>query len=290
MNIKEKIEENKHIISVKEQKDLLVLKYKNKVFYKNLWNEFLIECRGLVLDKNYNIVQRPFTKIYNWGENNSYFHHDTKIIAMRKINGFMIAATIHNDELLVSTTGSLTSEFVKLGYKWLKPYEMYIRELMYKLGDVTLIFEIVDETDPHIVKEIPGIYLLGIRKKEWNTPQYFYSMTKMSNIAKNSEGWYFPSFMENISVTDALKICKSSRREGYVLINNDKSIKVKSPYYKITKFLARKRNLDLFSDDIFKTIDEEFYDLIRYLRNINFLEMNEQEKVLTIRAFLHNEY
>jgi hypothetical protein len=37
------------------------------VFYDNLWNDYLEECRGTIVDENFNVVSRPFTKIYNYG-------------------------------------------------------------------------------------------------------------------------------------------------------------------------------------------------------------------------------
>lgn len=45
---------------------LSVVKYKRKVFFDNLWDDFLVECRGLVIDTDYNVVVNPMTKICLW--------------------------------------------------------------------------------------------------------------------------------------------------------------------------------------------------------------------------------
>ena len=51
---------------------LSVLKYSRKVFYDNLWNKDkrLLDCRGMVVDSDDNIVVWPFTKVFNLYENN----------------------------------------------------------------------------------------------------------------------------------------------------------------------------------------------------------------------------
>ena len=45
---------------------LSVLKYSKKVFYNNLWNKDkrLLDCRGIVVDSEDNIVVWPFTKVF----------------------------------------------------------------------------------------------------------------------------------------------------------------------------------------------------------------------------------
>ena len=96
--------------------DIFVLKYKKKVFYDGLWNDYIAECRGSIVDANFNLISYPFTKIYNYGieKEAPVLPDDTKVTAFRKVNGFMVAMTVHNGELLVSTTGSTDSPFVDL--------------------------------------------------------------------------------------------------------------------------------------------------------------------------------
>lgn len=36
--------------------DLFVLKYQRSVFYDNLWDDHLEECRGTVVDKDFNLI------------------------------------------------------------------------------------------------------------------------------------------------------------------------------------------------------------------------------------------
>ena len=38
---------------------IFVLKYKKKVFYDNLWNDYIAECRGTIVDADFNLVSYP---------------------------------------------------------------------------------------------------------------------------------------------------------------------------------------------------------------------------------------
>ena len=117
-DIKHFVENNPTLVSRKDTSypGVYVLKYKKKVFYDNLWNEYLEECRGTLVDGDYNVISRPFTKIYNYGiEKRAPLLDDSVIVsAFRKVNGFMVAITWYNDDILVSTTGSIDSDYVKM--------------------------------------------------------------------------------------------------------------------------------------------------------------------------------
>ena len=92
---------------------LSIYKYTRKVFFDNLWHldDRLLDARGLVLDANNKVV---FSKVFNYKENGVTVDLEKEIIAVRKVNGFMTAMTLHKGELLFSSTGSLDSNYVKL--------------------------------------------------------------------------------------------------------------------------------------------------------------------------------
>lgn len=95
---------------------LTVYKYAPCVFYDNLWNtdKRLLDARGMVLDAEGNKVIWPFTKVFNRFENNTNLPLDTPVIAPVKMNGFMASVTCYHYKMLVSTTGTLDSDYVKL--------------------------------------------------------------------------------------------------------------------------------------------------------------------------------
>ena len=82
-------------------KGLSVLKYHRKVFFNNLWHldERLLECRGTVVDEDWNVIVLPFKKVFNLGENGTQVDPDRGVIIPEKINGFMAAEYNLNREV-----------------------------------------------------------------------------------------------------------------------------------------------------------------------------------------------
>ncbi len=98
MNFKDEYNRNTKSVLLKETSnpDLFVLKYKREVFHKNRWNDFLEECRGTIIDRDFNVVALPFRKIYNFGveERAPKISDNETIHWFRKVNGFMVAMTL----------------------------------------------------------------------------------------------------------------------------------------------------------------------------------------------------
>ena len=247
-------------------KGLSVLKYHRKVFYKNLWHldKRLLECRGTVVDEGDNIIILPFKKVFNLGENNTIVPLDASVECPIKLNGFMGAVTLTKDYGLVcSTTGSLDSDFSLMVEKWVNKLNKNIFNLY-----TTYLFEVCDESDPHIVKEEEGIYLIGARD------------TITGDL-------YRESTLDNISLAmgckrETAKVCEfrevlqelsTVRHEGFMVRDLDTGetlVKLKSPYYLAKKAMMRlgAKQLDIMftNKNIFKRrIDEEFYDLVDYI-------------------------
>lgn len=290
MNFREQFELNTDLVHMKltSDPDLRVLKYHRKVFYANLWSDFLEECRGVVIDKDFNIVSRPFRKIYNYGVEVKApkIDHDEMVYAFRKINGFMVAMTWHNDDVLVSTTGSIDSDFVVMARKYLTDT---IREFVQMYKEFTLMFECCDPSDPHIVEEKTGLYFLGARHKatgELNANWLFhYNKHAHEYMGTN------PVEAEEIRFGDLVDKVKTVKHEGFVIYTKDgRSTKIKSPHY-LTKKLFMRGNLDkLFAKDIKASIDEEYFPLVDYV-NANkdvFMASDEMERRRMIEEFLND--
>lgn len=296
--IREFVESHPELVTMKQQSNgLYVLKYKNKVFYKNLWTPELLECRGTVIDEDFNVVQRPFTKIYNLHENGARIPRDEIVIASRKVNGFMCAATIHNGEMLVSTTGSCDSDFVGYAKEMLSKTKVEEYLLSHTLigGGYTSMFEIVHPEDPHIVKDEPGVYLLSIREKSWESNIDGQDEFTLDRIAHTMEcyrpEWYRARF------SDVQQWTKTCKHEGFVCYGKDTTLKMKSPYYLVTKFLARIRGeklqtiIDTNPELLKERIDEEYYPLIDNIVSWKgmFSVLTEQERIKFIEQFFEGQ-
>lgn len=263
------------LVSMKKQEqngqEFYIFKYKNKVFYDNLWSvdDTLLETRGIVFNSKGEIVQLPLKKVFNLGENGTMLDFNRKVIAAHKVNGFMLAVTKYDDKLLFSTTGSLKSDFVELGRKVLtSECKVSLQSMPGFYEGYTYIFEICHHSDPHIVEEQEGAYLLGIRDKRSGrmVPDRFVK-TFASLIGvrfAESEVGSFGRFVDQF---------KELTTEGYMIYDvetNEPLVKMKTPHYLSKKAIMRlgKGKVEqMFANptSFKKRIDEEFYSIVDYI-------------------------
>lgn len=250
---------------------LSVFKYSREVFYRALWNTnpLLLEARGMVLADDGTKVIWPFTKVFNHHENGTELDLDTKVICPRKVNGFMAAARYWKGELIVSTTGTLDSDFAKLARSYIEKLEGI--EIM--ASNITVLFEICDPSDPHIVEEEAGAYLIGGRYMQ-NTMYEGEMLTEgQLDVWANLIGAKRPAMFMG-TFRDVLNLLQDCQHEGYMVRLMDSKqetvMKLKSPHYLSKKFLMRmgQRKVDqMFEDkeEFLKTIDEEFYRVVHFI-------------------------
>jgi len=290
VNIKEYIENNKDMVRISRSQrypEYCVVKYSKKAFWKGNWDNYLMNMRGLVIDDNYNPIVMPFKKIFNQYENGANFDRDDNVTAVRKINGFMGAVTYSETykKNIVSTTGSLDSDFANIA-------EEYIGKLPLQKG-FTYLFEIIDIRDPHVIIEKPGAYFLSKREVKWD------GIEENDQIKLDDECWKGILRPEHFDCrfSDLCKIVKEVKHEGYVVHKDGhSSIKIKSPFYKTTKFFGR-IGMEKFEkiiknkENAKKCLEEEYYPLLDHVINNSncFFTMNEQEKFSYIKNWLNNQ-
>jgi hypothetical protein len=238
-------------------------------------------------------VTYPFTKIYNYGieKEAPVLAEDTKVTAFRKVNGFMVAMTVHKGELLVSTTGSTDSDFVTYAKEMMVKH-MPLTDWRLTLGGsdcegMTFMFECVHPSDPHIVPEEAGMYLLGCRENKWGSkimhdPFFLQDFARMLNC--------FSPESVTTNLARLKQMAKECKHEGYVFYtDNGVSAKIKSPYYLVNKFVARNPRTDkLMRPDVKQSMDEEYYPLIDAIQADidNYTSMDEQTRLAWVREFL----
>jgi hypothetical protein len=298
-DLKEFVLANPKLVSMKPAGDgIFVLKYRKSVFYDNLWNDFLEECRGTIVDADFNVVSRPFTKIYNYGVEAKapVLADNTLVTAYRKVNGFMVAMTWYNNNILVSTTGSTQNDYVDYAKEMMLKHQCWAdwqMEILAAKG-MTLMFECVHPNDPHIVPEDAGMYFLGHRENSWDSKVEMYGVS-VSNWAKDYalsclKCNYAESYV--LPLSELVAKSKQVKHEGFVFYTVDGvSAKIKSPYYLTSKWVARNPRTDKLVNmeaDIKKNLDEEYYPLVDAIRAniVDYTAMNEQERLTWVRNYL----
>lgn len=303
-DLKHYIENNPKLVTMRESTTypgLFVLKYKRNVFYDGLWNEYLEECRGTVVDKDFNIVSYPFTKIYNFGveKHAPIINDDQLVTAYRKVNGFMVSLSYHNNDIVVSTTGSLDSEYVQYAKEMMLTHATWEHWRKYFalpiVSEFTHLFECVHPNDPHIIPEKQGMYLLGFRRNLWTDKVNHFDdseSTTLSEVAKKLNCFHAEHCVT--SMGEVKMMAKQCKHEGFVIYTPDgRSTKIKSPYYLFSKFVARKSSEKLSNilenKENYKTIvEEEYYPIMEHLlKNKDIiLPMDEQQRLEYIRNYM----
>ncbi|MDH2998722.1 2'-5' RNA ligase [Pasteurellaceae bacterium LFhippo2] len=296
---------NKKLFTAKQSRlypGLTVLKYARKTFYDNLWDKALIEMRGLIIDSFGNIIVRPFKKCFNYSERkerNSKFplrlDDDVVVNATVKVNGFLGCCTYikldeshpsyhaeFNHKVLFSTTGSLDSDYAKLVEKHCAKHNKLFKDY----PNETFLFEICDESDPHIIKEKLGETLIGLVDVKTG---YQYKETELDNIAEKY-GLNRPLSLTNISFGELKAELKNVKHEGFMVfdLQGELLFKMKSPYYLVSKLLGRSSEENIESKLDKRKVEEEYYPLIDYIKSNKerFNSLDEQQKITFVQTFL----
>lgn len=144
--------------------DLFVLNYAPSVAYEKRWNKATLQCRGLIVDGEGNVVSRPFTKFFNLGEHESADLPNVPVgesfIAYEKMDGSLGITYPTPDGLAISTRGSFASEQAVKGTEILRT--KYSDKLSGLDPEVTYLFEIIYPENRIVVSyEEEELVLLG---------------------------------------------------------------------------------------------------------------------------------
>lgn len=295
------------LIQQKHFGDLILYKYKKKVFFDNLWNEdeMLLESRGMVTDHRGSIKALPLKKVFNYGENDvgKELNDDSIVIAIEKINGFMLHVTKQRDgSFIIGTTGSLDSEFVDLGKRMLEKFNIEIEKQHF---NCTYVYEICSKEDEHIINEIEGVYLLAVREFWGDINNFSYNLWGeiacdyyALKLRAKRPSWKIVHFGEILEESKYFKIEGWMIRDASAIERDlqfsykqqDHICKLKTKYYLTKKWIQRSNSKKVFSPNAKEIIDEEYYELIDYIQSVwdkdEWDIKSEKEKSNIIENFL----
>ncbi len=133
------------LIKRKEKDGLVLYNYSQKCTYDAAWDDFTIQCRGLILEKSTGkVIARPFFKFFNLGEREETQLENLTLKSYRcydKLDGSLGIVYHYNGKWNVATRGSFESNQAKEGQLILD--EKYQKELAYMEEDVTFLCEII---------------------------------------------------------------------------------------------------------------------------------------------------
>ncbi len=134
--------------------DLYILNYTAAAQYDWKWNEVTIQCRGLIVDAQYNIVARPWPKFFTfeqWTEMRNYVHNlfgvkfkdmfNCPFKVYDKVDGSMGILYNVDGVNYIATRGSFDSDQAKRGTQIL--HNMGLATTKFDLDKHTYVFEII---------------------------------------------------------------------------------------------------------------------------------------------------
>lgn len=225
-------------IIVKEYDEgLIVLNYDQISSPKN---EITSECRGLILDKEFNIVSRSFDRFFNYGENGVTFD-PAKAIAYEKIDGSLIKIYNWNGSWYISTRGTAFAESAVNGW------DITFKDMVYKALNVqdnidfqlrcstwlnstsTYVCEVTG-VENRVVTRYSGYNLYLLAERDNQTGEYY----RVPLIVSDCFGFDLPRIYRFDSIEACLETAKHlpNLEEGYVIYEDEVPVcKVKSPVY-----------------------------------------------------------
>ncbi len=152
---------------------LRIFNYTKSAQYEQRWNDVTINCRGLIVDDDDNIVAFPFKKFYNY--NYTVFDIDTSgpVEVYDKLDGSLGIVCFYDGELVVATRGSFVSDMAQWAYKHIeKNYYETFKSVCFP--GYTALVEIIYPENRIVLdyKGMQDVVLLGLydAERNWISP------------------------------------------------------------------------------------------------------------------------
>ena len=247
---------------------LLIWNYTPQCQFSQKWDEVTMMCRGLITDREGNIIARPFKKFFNIGEQVIRMPKDNPIV-YPKWDGSLGIQYYDGEKVCIATRGSFKSDQALWATN---------RMMMFKRRDFdegfTYLYEIIYPENRIVVdyggrKELVLLAIINTETGEEHPYAQEYVPEKL-NISATKRVTY--TDLEQL-VEDAKKL--GGNEEGYVLhwpYNDNLRLKIKGEEYVrlhrlITSFSTKSiwealKNGDDISE-IMDRVPDEFYDWVK---------------------------
>jgi RNA ligase len=188
---------------------LSIYNYSRTTQYDGMWDDITLNCRGLVLDNEGNVIAKPFPKFFNYEEHKPEDIPNENFEVYEKMDGSLGIVFHYNDEWHVATRGSFTSEQAIKGKELLdtqynvsslRKTRTYLFEIIYPENrivvdygdDEKLVLLAVMDTESG--EEIPSSALYFMVEDGWDVVTTYKTWgedweTLKTEISKDNEGY-----------------------------------------------------------------------------------------------------
>ena len=243
-------------------RNLFIYNYSPKAQYERVWNDVTLMCRGLILDGQYNIVSRPFTKFFNLGEAENQVIPNEPFKVFEKLDGSLGITYFIDNEVFIATRGSFISEqSVKANAILRSKYAKILRGLD---SNKTYLFEIIYPENRIVVNygEMEDLILTAIIDTQTG-----------ADLPLENVGFSMVKEYHGIKDIAVLKDLKDDNREGFVIqFSSGLRYKIKfEEYLRIHRIVTQVSNINIWEylsadmpfDEILDRVPDEFYDWVK---------------------------
>lgn len=204
------------------------LNYTPKAQIDKKWTPETLQCRGLVVDKDYNIVGRCFKKIFNFEEHFGKLPTGNYDV-WDKVDGSLIIVCWYDDVLVVTTRGSFDSNQSNWAKELLQT--VYSEQVSKLDRNFTYLFELVHPDNRIVINygNIKELRLLAVihTKDDWeiqpskelhgfNTPEFFGTLEQKENPLN-------------------LRLLEQSNKEGFVIRWHSSNLRLKIKFHEYVR-------------------------------------------------------
>jgi tRNA splicing ligase len=242
--------------------DLFIYNYSQKAQYERVWNDWTLACRGLIMDKDYNIVARPFRKFFNLEEMENQVVPNESFEVYEKMDGSLGTLYWLDNQAYIATRGSFVSEQAQVATELLHTQYAAVIPLLDK--SKTYLFEII-YPENRIVLDYGNerkLVLLAIIDTE----------TGLENELQDI-GFEVVKRYDGLNDLSKLKELEEENKEGFVVkYKNGYRLKVKfDEYQRIHRIVTQVSSLNIWEylkegQDLLPILDrvpDEFYDWVK---------------------------
>lgn len=248
---------------------LTLYNYTEKCQYERRWNSINLQCRGLVLDDQGNVVARPLAKFFNYEELGSPSVDPNEIVSItEKEDGSCIIAFWYDGDWHCCTRGSFTSPQAELA-KELLDTSVFETHGVYRV--VTYIFELVGPSNRIVTRKYDKDRLVLL------TAIITCAGVEITRSALQQALGSIYSFPQTYTWDGLIERVRESSDPNFegvvVLLKNGTRFKVKSNTYKhlhrvLTGEFTKSRIFNLWKDQFLGRLDitgipDEFFQEIQ---------------------------
>jgi RNA ligase len=242
--------------------NLFIYNYTQAAQYERVWNEVTLMCRGLIMDEQFHIIARPFTKFFNLGEQENQAIPNESFEVYEKMDGSLGILYWANGQPAIATRGSFASKQAE------KATEMLHTNYAYTFSKLdptkTYLFEII-YPENRIVVNYGGqeeLVLLAI------TDNLTGKDAPLEDI-----GFPLVKRYDGINSLGSLKALQDDNKEGFVIkFESGVRYKVKfDEYVRIHRIVTQVSSINIWEylkenqplNDMLERVPDEFFQWVR---------------------------